>query len=159
DNLANGTYSVTAVAPAGYTIFRGYTINITSGEAHPSLDLGMFPIVYTGTSGDDGYTVRRTTPGGAQLQIIESWSGVTYTAYLVNIPGLTFDALGGDDTLTVDFTNDSFQLFYGILYNGGSQTTADSLVINGSSSAENITLVNPAFDPLGGAIGIDDPST
>ena len=51
-----------------------------------------------------------------------------------------FNGMGGSDSLTVDFTNGSSVPTSGLSFDGGSGSTGNLLIIDGSGSADAVTL-------------------
>src|SRR5687768_7288692 len=65
-------------------------------------------VVYTGSSGDDSYTIRLKAGDPTQLEVIESLGGgsaTTHTTPVAGIDSVSFATLSGFDLLVVDETN------------------------------------------------------
>jgi hypothetical protein len=154
--LANGTYRVREIRPSGYIEQAAYDITISAGEAYTNQNFGNFPLLYTGTSGNDVYTLRCVADFPARFEILESSSPVVYSAYVFNIPLLTFSPGDGDDRLNIDFTFGN-PLGNGVIYDGGNNTaTGDSLLVTGSSGADALTFTNAGITTSGGTIALGD---
>ncbi|HYO07786.1 MAG TPA: SdrD B-like domain-containing protein [Tepidisphaeraceae bacterium] len=100
--LANGTYHVKQVTPAGYVSNAGYPNTVVSGGgAVTGIAFGNFPIVYQGGVGSDAYTVRLKAGDASVAEIVETSSGLTYSAAKSLLPSLTFNGNNGNDSLTI----------------------------------------------------------
>ena len=89
-----------------------------------------------GTAGDDTYYIRRN---GTNLEV---FAGSTPTGnpaftYAADSSSFTFNGNGGNDKLIVDFTNGSPLISGNVIYNGGPQTTSDTLTVIGGAGANN----------------------
>ncbi|HYO11070.1 MAG TPA: pre-peptidase C-terminal domain-containing protein [Tepidisphaeraceae bacterium] len=158
--LSDGTYVVIGLAPAGYVNSMGYTVTVSGGDAHVGKDFGSFPLVYTGTGAADQFTLRVAPHDSTRYQILEASTGYVYDANFGYVARLTFNTLGGDDALTIDYTyGNPMPAANGVLYNGGDHGAAgDVLLVAGAGANDSVTLVDPALDPTGGSVGIGDGS-
>jgi hypothetical protein len=142
--LADGAYTVTETLPTGYVNTTSLTLSptVSGGGAVTGQNFGLFPITFTGTSGNDGYSVSAT----ATQETILAPGPLTYTiarSFLVN-KTLTFNLGAGDDTLTVNYgTGNPVPTSGGISYDGGSNTaTGDKLVVNGTSGIDTNSVTS-----------------
>lgn len=103
------------------------------------------PPTFTGTSGDDDYTVGLSS-GGATVLVWENdptsgpatYSFASSLLALTNFSVYSFSTLGGDDTLTIDYTNGDPLGSGGILFNGGANS--DTLIINAPTGNNSFTV-------------------
>jgi hypothetical protein len=143
-SLANGTYSFT-VTPGTYNIRQQtptgtlatdlgpYAITVASGAAATGPNFGNFPLVYTGTSQADTYTVALDPADSSRVKITESLSALPTVVYSISqsrLTTLTFNAGAGNDTL-----NYNGPLAVAIAFNGS--TGNDTMNINGGTYAFN----------------------
>jgi hypothetical protein len=134
-------------------------IVLTNPDGQQSIIAGgltvVFPTVYTGTSGSDDYLLRinPSVPGDVQILV---GGTVSFSGPESSVTTLTFNTGQGDDHLTIDLANGNPIPSGGVFYDGGAGN--DLLTINGSTSADSVTLANAFTGPLGGAININDPS-
>jgi hypothetical protein len=129
-NQTGGTYSVTA----------------TNGSIHGSTNITVVPTVYIGTSSNETLAIRLSPSDNTKEQVFVNTvtsGSPTYTIALAQYPGVTFNSDGGNDSLTVDFSNGNPLPPTGVNFNGGSNGTAgDSLIINGISSGNLSFTIN-----------------
>ncbi len=155
--LANGTYRVRQVTPAGY-INAGpsggvYTINIINGTAFINQHFTNFPLNYSGSAANDSFVLRVNPSNGSQVQVISNVNGVTITrsvpklALLAFNGAFQFDGASGNDTFTIDLTSGIPYTTAGVTVIGGTHSNADgdSLIFNGSGD-------NEAFDVSSSAV-------
>ena len=123
------------------------------------------PTIFNGTSAADSYLLRQDASSKTYAEIVGGgalWSSspaiVTWCAATASIPSLTFNTGDGNDTLTVDYVNNAPIPVGGVFYDGGAGT-GDSLIINGSSGADNVTIANALAGPTAGSINIGDRTT
>jgi hypothetical protein len=122
--LANGAYNVKQITPSGYLSNISYNRTIATGESYPNLDFGNFPIVYAGSGGNDNYIVRLNAGSPGTLEIVESFSGLTYSAPRALVPSLTINGGNGNDTATLATA-------IPLLFNGGTDpATTDTLNVS-----------------------------
>ena len=156
--LSAGTYHVREIVPTGYvaTIPAG-AVSVTLGnEAAVTQNFGNFPIVFTGDGNDNSYTLRVDAIQPTFLDIV--LGATTWSAAKAIVPSLTFNTLGGNDTLTVDYSNGVPIPAGGVFYDGGGNT--DALVITGSSGNDSVTLANTfGGGPYGANIYLNDAAT
>jgi len=89
-----------------------------------------------GTSGADTITISWDgTASRAEIQVNQD---AAYLLDLTGFPALNINGLGGDDTLTVDFSAGNPIPAAGIIFDGGDD--ADTLEIVGSTGADTVTL-------------------
>ncbi len=156
--LIPGTYHVREVIPSGYvaTTPASGAANVTVGSTFATQNFGNFPIVFTGDANANSYLVRVDASQPTFLDIV--LGSTTWTAAASIIPSLTFNTLGGNDTLTADYSNGTPIPAGGLFYDGGTGT--DALVITGSSGNDAVTLANTfGGSPYGANIYLNDPST
>ncbi|MGB2825006.1 MAG: filamentous hemagglutinin N-terminal domain-containing protein, partial [Phycisphaerae bacterium] len=128
-----------AILPAN-TQFTGSaspaTYNIQSDDGGVSLTVNAkiagSAVVVTGLTGDDAYQV--TSAGAAQAGSI------------------TINAGAGDDTLTVDFSGGAELPNGGVTFNGETQTSGDSMVLQNLSPTTVTHTLNNATD---GSVAVD----
>jgi hypothetical protein len=92
-----------------------------------------------GGSGNDTFGLRRA---GSDLQVFQNvsiGSTPTYTIPLSSLTSLTIDGGDGDDTLTVDLSGGSPIPAGGLFFNGGNQTSEDTLVVIGAGGSGTYT--------------------
>ena len=164
--LANGAYNVKQIAPDGFVSNASYNLNITSGEAHTDANFGNFPITFGGSGGNDTYTVRLNAITPATLEIVESFSGLTYAAPRSLVAALTFDGgAGGTDTLILHGTAGSDA----IVVAGASATGAaadnvgfsgfEGLTVHGGAGDDTLTIAAAPAAPVQFNGGTDAATT
>jgi uncharacterized delta-60 repeat protein len=144
---ANDNPSVTPVDLTGPATdgTPGHIVSYTYVDG--SIDIAPW---FTGTSGNDQYTVRLNGAGDT-VQVWENQPTTgaptySFAASLLALPNFNvfkFTTLGGDDTLTVDYSNGNPLPAGGVNFDGGANATAagDTLVLKlPSSSANNLTV-------------------
>ncbi len=157
---ANGS-AVTAVPDAGYAfvdwsdastqnprtdtnVMANISVTANFAAADVSVNGGNLLIQDTTGANNDNLTI---TLNGANIRISDPSRSIgagpgatqvdanTIDVPLASITGtLTFNSLGGNDTLTLNFANGTFIPAGGLFYNGGTQTgtPGDKLVISGN---------------------------
>jgi len=139
--LITGSYSVCIVAPSGYVLNGAAPVTINSaGQVMTGVNLATSQIAYAGTGGSDTYLLRRN---GTKLEILVS--GVVISSVLAaNVPALSFDLKGGDDTLTLDYVGGTPTPAGGISIDGGSNSGGegggDSVIVNASGGADTVAV-------------------
>ncbi|HSV13196.1 MAG TPA: hypothetical protein VLI90_02990, partial [Tepidisphaeraceae bacterium] len=123
----------------------GGAFNVTakSGSASGSAAVNVVPSIYTGTASADNYYVRLSADGVTEQLWVGSTTGAgvpTYTIAQSQLTSLAFNGMGGADSLTVDFTNGNPVPSSGVSFDGGSGSTGNLLVVDGSGSADTATL-------------------
>ncbi len=111
-----------------------YTITATSGSILGTTGVTVVPTVFTGSAGNDTYTLRLNPLNTSQDQLVVSIFGsgtVTYNITTSQYPSLTISPSSGDDSLTVDFANGNPLPAGGVNFNGGTNNTGDALYISG----------------------------
>jgi alpha-L-arabinofuranosidase len=101
------------------------------------------PSVYTGTSGADNYYVRLAADGTTEQIWVGSTTGTgnpTYSIAKSQLGSLTFNGMGGADSLTVDFLNGNPVPVNGIDFDGGAGSTGNLLVVDGSGNPDTAVL-------------------
>jgi hypothetical protein len=131
-----GNYVIRAAAPSGYIVTTSLvaTGTVAAGATVSNINFGAFPIVYTGSTGADAYTLRRNASNNSLVEIV--YGSTTYDVPMAMISTLTFTPGQGADSLTVDLTNGNPIPSGGVSYDGGTNT--DALNITGSSGADSI---------------------
>jgi hypothetical protein len=153
---ANGQYSFTGLPtgatgtvrvlslPAGYlqaaTPPATYTV---SGTSASTVNLPLFPTVFTDATAGDAWTLQASSTNPSQLQILVD-GAVTYTVPVSVVsssasPMLSFNFSGTADSLTVDFGNGNPIPSGGVSLNGSSAANGDTLAVLGTGG--NDTLV------------------
>jgi hypothetical protein len=137
-SLANGTYHLRQVLPAGYIQSSTPSDPIVSGGAIVS-NIGDFPVTFpiapaTG-SGNDNYALSLDATGTIE-QINDGSTTYTIAKSALASTMLTFNGNAGDDTLTVNLANGSPVGAAGVTFNGGTQTNGDTLAIVGGTGSD-----------------------
>ncbi len=139
-NVPVGSYTLREVTPVGYvqtSPSSSYSAAVTNSGTVSGENFGNFPITYTGTSGNDSYTVQ-LDPTALTLQILVG-ATLTYSAPKSIVPSLSFSLGAGDDTLIVNGVNGNPIPSGGIAYNGGTHVSGDTLQVLGSSGSDSFT--------------------
>jgi hypothetical protein len=154
--LANGTYHVRQVPPAGtispVPLSGVYTINIINGTAFTNQHFTNFSLNYAGSFTGDAFTLRINPANVAQLQVVATVNGIqtTYTVPMLTVlafnAAFQFDGAAGDDAFIIDQRNGIPYTTAGVTIIGGAHTTADLLTFLGSSSAETFNVTNIAVN-------------
>jgi hypothetical protein len=141
---ASGTVSVDVTTPAGtnapntlYTYESETTVTVSGGN-----------LTITDTNGgnsNDNITIACTPPN---ITITDPGNGVSQTVPIASVTGsITVDTLGGNDTLTVDFSGCNFVPPGGLTFNGGNGN--DVLKLQGGSFND---VVSTPSSPSSGVI-------
>lgn len=123
--LFGGTYTIRAVAQAGWTLSApgaaGLSVTLNNSDSANNRNFGALPPTnYTGTAGDDAYTVR-LSPDGLNIDVFYGAVAATPTYRIrKSIAGSLNFALGnGNDTLTLSGINGTPVSAYGLSFDGG----------------------------------------
>ncbi len=138
-NVPVGTYTLREVVPTGFVQANagsGYTVVVTSGANLTGYTFGNFPISYTGTVGNDTYTVQLV---GGIFQLTANASVFTAPFSLLNASVISLSLLAGDDVLNVNSSGGNPVPANGITLDGGAQTLADTLNVIGSAATYSFT--------------------
>ena len=135
--LPDGSYDVREITPAGYVADLAPNFVIGGGEVYASGgDFGNFPIVYTGGTGDDTYTLRLKSGDASTAEIAQTLGGgsaVTYAAPKNLLPSLTFTGGDGNDTLNL-----SSAMPFAVNFSGGTNALyTDHLNVNAGTFTFN----------------------
>ncbi|HVT89051.1 MAG TPA: NPCBM/NEW2 domain-containing protein [Tepidisphaeraceae bacterium] len=87
---ASSTAYILSTPVGAYSVATGQTLTV---------NLGAFPISFTGTGNDDVFTIAPATTNNRELITA---GGITYNAIRSQLPSLTFSGAGGNDTFTID---------------------------------------------------------
>jgi len=90
-------------------------------------------LVYNGYSGDDYFMIVLNGTNNLEITHITPFNGSSGTYPLDKIATLTFNGLGGDDTMEVDYSGGVCLPDGGLTFNGGTETSSDELKITGGS--------------------------
>jgi hypothetical protein len=136
----------TSLSRASQAIFGNEPTNWSGQPATPGINnLAQTLTTITGTSGNDTYHVVRV---GSQLHIYENTPPVgqpTYSSELSALgASLTIDALGGNDSLTVDTGGQPSLGLAQLIFNGGAG--ANSLTLAGGSARIDSTAIGGTLD-------------
>jgi subtilisin-like proprotein convertase family protein len=163
-NLSFGSYTVRQIVPTGYIQTQpspgvppapppGYALTVNGTVLNQNF--GNFPTVFTTAATGDGFSLGLDATG-TKLQI---FAGVvappfgatpTYTIALNQLPSLTFNFNGADETLLVDFSNGSPIPAGNIVLNTGATASNAGVSVFGSSSAQQVTLTDTQVGLAGG---------
>lgn len=160
--LPNGTYNVKQLPTVGYAVQTpNRQVTISAGEAYASQDFANTQtgaIAFNGTNAADNYLLRRNVSNSSIYEVLVG-GVLTHSIPSAGVTAFTFNLLGGNDSLTVDYANGSPVPSGGVKYDGGgiSSVDTDTLAVNGSGAADTITIVNAeAGAPPANAIILDD---
>ncbi len=136
---------IRAVVPNGFVATAvSRTIAVTAAGTTAAVTLGLFPYTFTGTTGNDAYTLQVDPTTKTNIDIALTAAGVTttYTSPKSALPAIVFTPGAGDDSLTVNFANGSPVPGTGLTYDGGAAATSagNTLVINGSTANDTATV-------------------
>jgi len=108
----------------------------------------------TGEEGSDNYRVA-LDPTGTAVQVFQDVSPATpsYSFALAELSSLSFDALGGNDTLTIDCSNGSPVPAGGLTYNGGEGN--NTLRLTGTASGDDLFVSGTLVVVNGGIIAFN----
>jgi len=154
-NVNAGNDAISLIVPSNYVATLGSkTLNLTGGGT-ATANLGLFPIVFTGTSGNDSYSLQVDAGNSANVDVLVG-GALTYMIAKSLVPSLTFNLGDGDDALTIDYTRGTPLPADGITYDGGNNATTagDSLNIVGSANADTISIANLLVSPSNGVIAL-----
>ena len=149
DTAALGTpvHNVTGAGAGNFTSTTHTTLFYTTMEFVDTTT--AVPAVITGTAGNDVYEVQRN---GANLEIYVG--GVLQSSVdFGSITTLTFNGLGGSDTLLVDYFSGIAIPVGGIFFDGGAADN-DKLAVRGTG-AQTVIYTPDAVLPGKGVISID----
>ncbi len=151
---ANGNYTFSSLAPGEYNVRINPTnfatassyVNTTPVGAYLAtagktltVNLGVFPILFGGTNGNDTFSVAAAPTSNRELITA---NGVTYNAIRSQIPSLTFDGSIGNDALTLDAsvlgTPPGLIVTTPISYSGDPGT--DSVTIINTTASQDLTV-------------------
>ncbi len=155
-NLPSGTNIIREITPTGFVATTGaQSVNLSGGGSASGINFGLFPVLYTGTSGDDSYILQVDPSVPANIDVLVA-GVLTYTAPKSILATLTFNLGAGDDLLTIAYTNGNPIPGVGVNYDGGANATTagDSLVVTGSSNADAFTINNLFVTPGNGSISV-----
>jgi hypothetical protein len=124
-----------------------YTLAVTlsddvGGSVVDTMSVVVVPGVQQGTASADAYTIR-LDPTGTNVQVWENIAVDQPPSFFVAmsvLPSLSFNALAGDDTLTIDMSNGNPIPAGGVTFTGGVSTKGDLIRIVGSTSPLNVTI-------------------
>ncbi len=157
-NVPSGSDVVRAITPSNFVATSGaVTVNLPGAGTVANTNFGFFPLVFTGTSGNDSYTLQVDAGNTANLDVLVG-GVLTYTVAKTLVPVLSFNLGDGDDLLTVNYANGNPMPTNGVNYDGGNNATTagDSLVVNGSNNADSITIANFFIFPGNGAVSVQN---
>ncbi|HEV8291249.1 MAG TPA: S8 family serine peptidase, partial [Tepidisphaeraceae bacterium] len=141
-HLEKGAYSLRAALPPDFIrtapLSDVHAVSLSAG-ASAVRDFGFFPTRFTGTSGDDQFTIA-LDPTHLRLQIGD------YSIAKSLITSLAFDGIDGNDQLavTLDATDSLFLVFdagFDSLVINGGQIHLDTLAIPIDIATTNATLI------------------
>lgn len=98
-NLVAGSYDIREVLGTYELTTPVGMYNVVAGQAMMNINLGVFPIHFIGSAGDDVFSIQ-PDPNPARIDIAAN--GVTYEGLRSQLPHLGFDN-AGNATLNVDF--------------------------------------------------------
>lgn len=138
---AGGTYTFSLLPAGRYTVRElttsGYILStppgsttLVAGQSASGVDVGVFPITFTGTSGNDTFSL---APAATASRILITVNGIVYDALRSQLPSIGFIGLGGNDLLTVDAS--MFSLAPGLL-------TAPAITFSGDVGTDTLKLTN-----------------
>ncbi len=166
----NGNYSLLLPSSASYTVRQvAPANNVQTGPSPGANPVGAnvvslgtsavtgqnfadFPTVLAAPGATDSYYVKLDSTG-TYVQISDSNAPLptpTYQIALAFLPSLTFNLLGSDNSVYVDFSNGSPVPANEITVSGAANAT-DTLAVIGQSSSQAFTLSNALIGPTGGA--------
>jgi len=131
-----GNYTITAVGG-----------NLQSGTLQTSTGVTVVPTIFSGSSGNDSYTLSLNPSNTSQDQLVVSISGsgtVTYNIAASSYPSLTINPSAGNDTLTVSFANGNPLPAGGVTFTGGANVSGNALYIQGVAAGGLAFSVNSA---------------
>ena len=134
--LSLGSHTLRAIAPAGFALTTATQVVNVAG-AVTGVNFANVATVYTGSAGADNYLLRRKLGDATKLEILIGGL-LSYTVPIAAVPSLTFNLLGGDDSLTVDAANGVPIPGGGVTFAGGAN--ADRLIVLGTSGADAATF-------------------
>ena len=143
--VPTGTYQMTSSTGTAATLTSigasSYSVTVTDGGAISGRDFRYFPVVFNGTTGDDSYYVRLDA-AGTRIEIsIGALPAATpdYSVARTKIDDLTFNLAGGDDLLTVDYSNGNLTTGE-VFFNGGVSVAGDLYRVIGTGGDDTLTL-------------------
>ncbi len=139
------SYSNTALAANTTYYYRVRATNAGTDSTNSNTAGPVMPLLQV--SGDQGSAgqsdqirVVRNATDSSLLDVFLNSITRTYAVNFAALNTIAINGLGGDDTLTLDLANGPVIPAGGISYDGGTQTTGDSLIIAGSSSNDAVTF-------------------
>jgi hypothetical protein len=151
DVIGGASISAREVLPANFLTTTSSVSALTSyNTVTGSVNLGDFPKVFNGTSGNDSYTLSLDSTG-TMLQINDGTTNFSINKNLVST--LSISAGGGDDLLTIDDTHGSPVPASGLFFDAGTSATptGDSVALIGGPGADT-AIFNANTITFGGTI-------
>jgi hypothetical protein len=128
---AVGTFQGHSFSSGAPGVAENFAGTISSGNFTIAPPGGL---TITGTAGDD--TFRLVSHAGDPTMFDVTVNGLTTTYTKALIPTISVSGLGGNDTLTVDFSGGNPVVASGLVFDGGSAN--DTLIVKGSSATESL---------------------
>jgi subtilisin-like proprotein convertase family protein len=149
--VTSGTYTVREVTPAGYlrTTAAADIVNVTGNTG--GADFGNFPTVIAASGNGTVYTV--SLDASIAFVRIAMNGTPTYQIALASLPGLTFNLLGANEAVYVDFTNGS-PIPAGNINVNGTAGEEDELRIMGTGFPPSLDMTDTQIGPSGGTRAI-----
>ncbi|HSV14025.1 MAG TPA: hypothetical protein VLI90_07175, partial [Tepidisphaeraceae bacterium] len=141
----NDNPGVTPVQLSGPSVDGTPGHQVSYSYVDGSIDIAPF---FTGTAGDDQYTVRLNGTGDT-VQVWENqptsgaptYSFAASLLSLANFNLFKFTTLGGNDTLTIDYSNGNPLPAGGVIFDGGTNTAGgDTLVLKLGDGGNAVTV-------------------
>ncbi len=127
--------ATTDVPPFLPVPFRLIRNSFASGRLNAAAAVGPVAGGYlTGTAGNDQITVRAAADDPNRIEVVHNGQVAFADRWNRLVGGLTIEGLGGDDTLTLDYSQGEPLPFGGIRFSGG--PGASSLVVTGAAGLD-----------------------
>ena len=159
--LANGTYNVRQVDPAGFMTSTTWQLVIdSSNQAWTRTDFDNTPVgdvAFTGTAAADTYLLRLNA-AATRYEVLVGGT-LKHVVPLDGVTSLSFNLGGGNDALTVDHVNGRPMPAGGLRYDGGGlqNVDQDALTVNGTDGVDTVGIVNVRVGSLPGNIALHTP--